>query len=168
MPVVTNARTFAKHVFQLAEGMHLSAGTLTAEIGEAIGAALVLGTPRGGPPASPNDPHPGLAKANWVASVGAPDFSWRSHTRTENDAIAAIQVMAHRHVRFFVDAEIPFIIANGGDKVPYLGLLNDGSSRQAPAGFVKRAVLVGVVVAQQARLLARGASVKIRGLGRLR
>lgn len=36
--------------------------------------------------------------------------------------------------------------------LPYIGLLNDGSSSQAPAGFVERAVLIGRKVSEQVKI----------------
>ena len=89
----------------------------------------------------------GKARSNWVASVGAPDLSERAirapseviDEERENLNEGAIKAqIAGRDV-------VEIHVANGGEKVPYLDRLNQGSSRQAPAGFVQAALVAGAV-----------------------
>lgn len=89
----------------------------------------------------------GWARSNWIPYVGAvpvaPVGSKDSVSGSRPGVAAATLLTSYR----FRQGNIT--IANN---VPYIGLLNDGWSRQAPAGFVEAAVqkaasrFVGVVV----------------------
>lgn len=92
----------------------------------------------------------GLARSNWLVRRGSPDLSERAPRSTSETVGEALRVLAGRPT---AEGE-EVIIANGGDKVPYLMLLDQGSSQQAPAGFVRAAVGVGIGVARRVRLLA--------------
>lgn len=141
-------RTFERELTKLAEGLRDEAGRALQVAAEQIQGALVLGTPIGGPPTSPSDPHPRLAKSNWLARLGpVPDFS-PVPPRSENETIDEARAVIRRAV-----ADDQITIANGGDKVPYLGRLNNGSSFQAPAGFVEKAIFAGIRSLQGRRLL---------------
>jgi hypothetical protein len=143
-------RTFVRELTKLTQGLRDEAGKALQVTAEQIHGALVFGTPVGGPPTSPDDPHPRLAKSNWIAILGAsPDFSPRP-PRSENETIDE----ASSTIRG-AKADGQITIANGGDKVPYLGRLNNGSSFQAPAGFVEKAILAGIR-ALQGRTLLKG------------
>ncbi len=87
----------------------------------------------------------GWARSNWVAKVGEADLSERAiraPSEVIDEARGALDLTVIRGLIAKND-EVEIHIANGGDKVPYLGLLNSGSSRQAPAGFVPAALQVG-------------------------
>lgn len=88
-----------------------------------------------------------FARSNWVASIGAPDLSLRA-IRGVNATVNEIKSVTAT-VKF--DQEIH--IANGGEKVPYLKYLNAGSSFQAPANFVRLALMNAKSVVANARLL---------------
>lgn len=90
-----------------------------------------------------------LARSNWVASANSPDLSDRP-IRSVADVVSEIKTVVK-----FIDSETDIVIANGGDKVPYLGLLENGSSRQAPAGFIAASPLAGVDVVQKGKILTR-------------
>lgn len=105
----------------------------------AAGASLVRATPV----------DTGLARSNWVARVGArPDLSDRE-IRSPEATIDEIESIARRGKLG------PVSIANGGDKIPYLRPLNDGSSRQAPAGFIRQASVAAVSAVFGITLLSR-------------
>jgi hypothetical protein len=87
----------------------------------------------------------GLARSNWLAKIGSPDLSdrpIRAPIDVVNEARGALNLEVIRRVILSRD-EVSIHIANGGEKVPYLGLLNRGSSQKAPAGFVRIALLEG-------------------------
>ena len=87
----------------------------------------------------------GLARSNWLASVGSLDLSdrpIRSPAEVVKEARTMLDLVAIRRAISSRD-EVSIHIANGGEKVPYLGVLNRGSSTKAPAGFVRMALLEG-------------------------
>lgn len=87
----------------------------------------------------------GLARSNWVANIGSPDLSERS-VRAPSEVIEEARgALNETRIRAALTGSdtVEIHIANGGEKVPYLDLLNRGSSRQAPAGFVKIALEEG-------------------------
>lgn len=86
-----------------------------------------------------------FAQSNWVANIGSPDLSERPiRPRTEviEEARGRLSLEKIRKAIFASD-EVEIHIANGGDKVPYLGKLDRGSSTKAPAGFVGEALRTG-------------------------
>lgn len=84
-----------------------------------------------------------LARSNWLANLDSADLSPRAPR-------SRVEVVAEARLTLSVDAlvsatlrsqdRVDIHIANGGDKVPYLGVLNRGSSQQAPRGFVEIAL----------------------------
>lgn len=78
----------------------------------------------------------GLARSNWLAAVNAQDLT----PRTPRTASSTINEIAGVVATASADSEIH--ITNGGDKVPYLERLNRGSSFQAPANFVRIALML--------------------------
>lgn len=90
----------------------------------------------------------GWARANWVPAIGAPslagagDLSRQARQAGAPSAggrqSAAVGVVAtsYRDIR-----QGPVFISNN---VPYIPRLNDGSSSQAPAGFVQDAIVAGI------------------------
>lgn len=134
----TTMRAFAKNLKGLAEGLEDRTGRLVEEVAERVHGSLVLSTPV----------KTGNARSNWLVGVGAPRSGTvpiRSEAETINDGAAAIRG------RVKGDTEV-----NITNDVDYLPLLDAGSSRQAPAGFVLKAVETGVRVAAQFRLLRGG------------
>lgn len=78
----------------------------------------------------------GWARANWVPSIG------KAQTEPvgdpENvDAAASAVAQGIAEVATWSFDQGPIFIANN---VPYIGYLNGGSSKQAPAGFVEKVV----------------------------
>lgn len=149
---VSTLAGFQRRADQLAAAVRSGGGTLIQTVADNVHRTLVLTTPVGGPPTSPNDPHPGLARSNWLVAVGkgAIDLSPRP-PRPESDTI---KEAAFKISRVGPDDEVS--IANGGSKVPYLVMLNHGWSFQAPAGFVKIAVFAGVRALRGMKLIDEG------------
>lgn len=75
----------------------------------------------------------GWARANWLTTVATPataPLGTREAVPTANPGLG--QVLAYR-----TTGQGPVYISNN---VPYIGRLNDGYSKQAPAGFVPAAI----------------------------
>lgn len=105
-----------------------------ADIGEKIGEELV--------PATPVDT--GLARGNWRPSLNAPAAIPVSFLDLTGDAtVARIASVARQYVL----GDTLYIV----NRVPYITLLNAGSSPQAPANFVQAAVKKGLRRAAAAR-----------------
>lgn len=91
----------------------------------------------------------GWARANWTPSL---DHPVGNHAKTgEAGAAAATQSAAIASLVSSKPALRVYYVANG---VPYIGTLNRGHSRQAPAGFVQLAIFRGVA-AVRAKLANR-------------
>lgn len=72
--------------------------------------------------------------ADRTAHVAGQKGSTASENRAQ--AIAAVEAVLASPKR----PGVPYVLSNGSEAI---GFLNDGSSRQEPAGFVERAILVG-------------------------
>ena len=85
----------------------------------------------------------GWARANWFANIGA-GVPGSSPNPGEGTGVAG--AVAEREARLggivgYKLASGPVFISNN---VPYILRLNEGSSKQAPAGFVQRAIQLAV------------------------
>lgn len=89
----------------------------------------------------------GWARANWVPQVGTPRESVVGSRPTDKDAeefSTAVQDTEVAKIAIGYRAEMgPIYISNN---VPYIVALNDGHSKQAPAGFVQNAIRKAVLV----------------------
>lgn len=88
----------------------------------------------------------GWARANWVPGVGAPPPSASTPTDRDSRQSAAsgragAQQAGIASVLGYKVGRGSVFISNG---VPYVVVLNEGSSTQAPAGFVQAAILAGI------------------------
>jgi hypothetical protein len=91
----------------------------------------------------------GLARSNWIVSLGTPvavvirPYAQGSHLGVAETQNAAAAISAGSAV---IDAAgvgtTTFIVQNN---VPYIGELNAGSSKQAPALFVEKGIDAGIV-----------------------
>lgn len=77
----------------------------------------------------------GWARANWVPTIGAPkgDVVGTSDKVSIGDQQSGI-------ARIATGYKLPLGRVFISNNVPYIGRLNDGSSKQAPAGFVQAAI----------------------------
>lgn len=95
----------------------------------------------------------GWARANWVPAIGVP-FTGNAGAVDPDDAGVSAQGARQQAA---IAAMTAYKLGRGSvfisNNVPYIGRLNAGSSRQAPAGFVQGAVREGV--AQTAKQLRR-------------
>jgi hypothetical protein len=84
----------------------------------------------------------GRARANWQVSLNEPLSSqvpWSDETRKESSFIPPRSETALKAAAGFKIDDTIFITNN----LPYIRRLNDGYSKQAPAGFVESAIAVG-------------------------
>jgi hypothetical protein len=84
----------------------------------------------------------GWARANWIPSVGEPydlDISGDDDLDFESSNIASV-AGENELINYHIDKGPIFIVNN----VPYITFLNEGSSRQAPAGFVQKAIATAI------------------------
>lgn len=110
---------------------------LAKTVAEKVDSELVLNTPV----------DIGTARSNWVVSLGAPldefieAYAPGSHLGKgeRTNAFAAI-IQGRREIADRQPGQTIYIQNNA----PYIGLLNDGHSRQAPALFVQAAVRQGI------------------------
>ncbi len=144
---MANPRQFARNLFARARSVDINSGDA---LRDAIGAAmvtLVRVTPVGGPPTSPRDPHPGLARSNWKVIIPGESIGGLVAAGGESDAITRGIFAAKA-----VPTDGTAFIANF---VPYINRLNEGSSTQAPAGFVRLAVVAAGLSANAVVLLRK-------------
>lgn len=88
----------------------------------------------------------GWARANWVPSVGQPflgnaDDIDEAARRAAVPAQSARQQTATAALFAYQVERGPLFISNN---VPYIVALNEGSSDQAPSGFVQESILAGI------------------------
>lgn len=135
-------RRMAKRAKEIEEG----ATRVVRTVALAADQAVVLGTPV----------DTGRARSNWLASVGAPrrdtiePYSPGSGLGTSEGGNAQGAIAQAVLATATLQPGQSVFIANN---LPYIGALNDGSSLQAPAGFVEAAVQAGVLAASKARLM---------------
>jgi hypothetical protein len=127
-------------LFALARKIEDNAGEIVEDTSISVGKAVVAATPV----------LTGFARSNWVASKGSVPNMMRRPARGQVETVEEIRTAVNG-----VGADGTVTIANGGEKVPYLGRLNAGSSAKAPAGFVKIAALAGAAAAAAGTLLRR-------------
>lgn len=132
---MANGSDFEKRMRRHGRNIENNAVTMVRRATLAIDTALVLATPV----------DTGRARANWQASLNAPPGgeipAYSAGTAGSTAALNAREAIAQ--------AEGVAKRSRPGDSIwltnnlPYIGRLNEGSSAQAPAGFVQTAVLVG-------------------------
>lgn len=81
----------------------------------------------------------GWARNNWVPRIGAPPEGVAG-SRDSVSGVAQSLGQASVASGYKVEAGPVFISNN----VPYISALNDGHSKQAPAGYIQRAIAKGV------------------------
>ena len=109
--------------------------------------AVVLGTPV----------DKGRARSNWIVSLGAPSRSTvdpyvpgKGGSTAGDNANAALAQGAAVIGGYSGLIHGSIVISNN---LPYIGRLNAGSSKQAPAGFVEKAVQSAARAVQKARVV---------------
>ena len=85
----------------------------------------------------------GWARANWIPTIGAPVIEDLSGVDTKGDKISRVSEASAKQgagntsvLKYTLKSGDTFVTNN----VPYIRDLNDGSSEQAPSGFVQLAI----------------------------
>ncbi len=91
----------------------------------------------------------GRARANWIAALDAPAAG--PVAKTDKAGGSAIAQAAGVVAGYDGDKNVAIHITNN---LPYISSLNEGSSFQAPAGFVRTAISRAISYIKGARLLS--------------
>lgn len=88
----------------------------------------------------------GWARANWIASIGAPVIADLSLIRSREQRAAGVQNAVGEQATGTATVAANYkrgktYVTNN---VPYIVDLNDGTSMQAPSGFVQEAIVKGL------------------------
>jgi hypothetical protein len=145
---VASPSQFNRNMRRLGSNVAKNADALVRKCALAVDATVVLATPV----------DTGRARSNWQVELNAPAegareaYSPGKGRSTEGaNTRAAIeqgkQVIATYNKGSSRDRSIHIT-----NNLPYIGKLNDGHSAQAPAGFVEKAVMVGVNAIKGARI----------------
>ncbi len=139
---MADLRQFAGRIRVIGQRIEQNADAMVRKVALAVDSAVVIGTPV----------DTGRARSNWQVNIGSPaDGTREAYSEGKDGSTGGANAQAA------IDqgkAEIGKY--RGGSSIhitnnlPYIGRLNDGWSAQAPAGFVEKAVLVGVAAAQGA------------------
>lgn len=137
------SRKMRGHAAQVLAG----ASDMTRRVALAIDQNVVLATPV----------DVGRARANWVMEVGAQPptgirepYAPGSKGSTGGQNAQAAIAQAMREVNNYKDESQFIFITNN---LEYIGKLNEGSSPQAPPGFVQSAIARGVAVAKNYKVI---------------
>lgn len=133
---MTDLAGLAKRMRDLGRRVVIGSSALVKETAIAIDQAVVVATPV----------DTGRARGNWVVGIGSPvrsttedtDPSGQETINRNNQAISG--ALGGREI----------YISNN---LPYISALNNGTSAQAPAGFVEQAVAVGVDTVRRKKIL---------------
>ena len=143
--MATDLDGFSRRMTLIASDLGENADKLVRKVALAADQAVVLSTPV----------DTGRARSNWIAQIGsAPDQVVEAYAPGEGgssgaqNATGAMSQAAAVISGYTSGQEIH--IANN---LPYIQKLNTGSSAQAPAGFVEKAVQDAVIAVQAGRLL---------------
>lgn len=143
---MASLRQFAERMRELGRRVETNTPRLVRRTALAIDQTVVLGTPV----------DTGTARSNWQVQINGPVTETReAAVPGENGSTAGpnaqIAIEEGREVIDTYRGEGQEIYIS--NPIPYIDRLNDGSSAQAPAGFVEQAVQTGVDAISRARLL---------------
>lgn len=92
----------------------------------------------------------GRARSNWIASLNTPSRVGNREPLAGPGSAGPAISEAQAVIARFGEDDASIWISNS---VPYIELLNDGSSQQAPANFVQLAIIDGIKVVRKTKLL---------------
>ena len=138
-------RGFKKRINDIANGVEKNADTMMRKTVITVASAVVLRTPV----------DTGRARANWRTNIGgplvAPVTSFPVGKKGSSGAAAAGQAINDANTKMNgYKGGAPVYLSNN---LPYIGRLNQGHSKQAPAGFVESAIAAGLRAIRSARLV---------------
>ena len=144
MATSVGLRQFSANLRRLAARVETNAHKTSRRAAEAAVRSVAFSTPV----------DTGKARSNWNTTVGSPDFSVKEPPAEglSGDAAAARVLGEARRVIRSWDPGTgePLTLANG---VPYIEKLDNGSSKQAPAGMTPLAMQAARAAARAGRLL---------------
>ncbi len=139
---------FDDEIKKIQQTIQVSVGENVAEAAFAALSAVTLGTPVGNPTLwqNPSNAPPGYvggrARGNWQVGISTE----KEGETNQIDSVGASTISNGRAILAGYKLGQRVIINNN---VPYIVPLNSGSSTQAPAGFVEKAVAVAVRKSQE-------------------
>lgn len=140
---------FARRIRVIADRVEVEVDRIVKEAALAIDQTVVLATPV----------DTGRARSNWVVSTGGPVSGTREAYapgtglgRGEGANAAGALSQGRKAIASRSRGSDIYIQNN----LPYIGRLNEGSSAQAPANFVAKAVAVGVKAVRSRKVLGNG------------
>lgn len=136
---MANGRDFNDRLKKLGERIRHNARETLKATAFAIDQALVTSTPV----------DTGRARSNWIVSLGSPTNEVVETYGPGGASTQGALGQARDTLAGYTDGSV--YISNNVD---YIGALNDGSSAQAPAGFIELAIETGVATVKKAQLLA--------------
>lgn len=133
MPKVYTSFRAAAEAFEkvTTKGMRDAAQAFLTEV---VPITPVDGGPLGPRPGRPIGTHPGQARGGWQVGLGSAPTGDTGRLDTDGDATIAAGVAKLKQYNIVRHRNLHVV-----NNVEYMGLLNDGSSTQAPAGFVEEA-----------------------------
>lgn len=130
-----NLLTLAKRMFRVADKIDGAANEIKKQVATVVARDLITVTPV----------DTSRALSNWIATNGSPAnfsvlaYSVGSAGSTKGASMSAAIAAALKEI----DAAAPGVPIFLTNNLRYIRRLNDGYSKQAPAGFVERAALIG-------------------------
>lgn len=122
--------TFAKRIRKIGSNIEKNADEAVRRCALAVDSAVVLATPV----------DTGRARGNWQVELNTPAQGTPDNlSPSGREAIEAGKAKIAAYKGGTKQASV-----NITNNLPYIGKLNDGHSAQAPAGFVEKAIMVGV------------------------
>lgn len=129
---MSDLKGFAHRIAVRAEGIEDAVSKVVRKVALLVDTGVVLGTPV----------DTGRARANWQVSVGRPAEGVLPAPPSPSVGQQAALKQAQTALASYAGGEgVEIHITNN---LPYIRRLNDGWSKQAPAGFVETAVAAGV------------------------
>lgn len=136
---MASPRVFAARMKRLAQDIEKNCDATVRKCALAVDATVVLATPV----------DTGRARANWQVELNGPhttaDENKFSPSGQESIDAAKAVISTYNGAR---DTSIHIT-----NNLSYIGRLNEGWSKQAPAGFVEKAVMVGVQAIRNAKVV---------------
>lgn len=115
---------FSKRMKQIARRIEVNVDKGVVKLGSLIQQTVITATPV----------DTGRARGNWFASLGSPRLAADENSK---DLTGAGRISSNDAIINSRGADQSIYITNN---LPYIKRLNEGSSQQAPAGFVEKAV----------------------------
>ncbi len=128
---------FGKRMFTVADKMELNTSQMIRKVALVAGQSIVTRTPK----------DTGRAQGNWQMSVDRSTNTIKETIQTPAEVLAQ---HAGTVSGFSIESNRGIYINNN---LPYISKLNNGSSKQAPAGFVEMGIRDGILAVATEKLI---------------